>query len=133
MKKINFIMLLIMIGFQTYGFGQEKNHMDIQKNDVAAKDTVEYSLLIIDPGFESWLITQPPEEFYSNDYYEMKNQLYVLEWNRRYNTSFNKDLYDNYIDYNSNIEYGIDLNYKLYYYFKYFERTNHINLLNSGR
>ncbi len=126
-------MLMFMIAFQADGFSQGRNHMNIQKNDVAVKDSVEYGLLIVDPGFESWLVIQPPEEFYSNNYYEMKNRLYVVEWNRRYNTSYNKNLYDNYIDYNSNIEYGIDLNYKLYYYFKYFEKTNHINLLYSSR
>ncbi len=121
-----------MIAFPAVMSGQKKSDAEISKDEYAAKDTSEYRLLIIDPGYESWLATQPPDEFYSNDYYSTKNNLYVLEWNLRYNTSFNKDLYDNYIDYNPRIDYGIDLNYKLYYYFKYFEKTNHIKLLNSG-
>ena len=65
-------------------------------------------------------------------HYTQKNRLYVLEWNQRYMTSRNNGLYDTYIDYNSNTDYGLDLNYKLYYYFKYFEVTNHIKLINSS-
>ncbi len=40
---------------------------------------------------------------------------------------------DSYIDYRPNIDYGLDLNYKLYYYFKYFEERNNIRLLPGGR
>jgi hypothetical protein len=45
----------------------------------------------------------------------------------------NDGLYENYIEYNPRIDYGIDINYKLYYFFKYFEETNHISLLNFNR
>jgi hypothetical protein len=63
----------------------------------------------------------------------MKDRLYVAEWNRRYETLYNRGLYDDYIDYRPNIDYGIDLNYKLFYYFAYFEVTNHVKLLNDLR
>ena len=43
-------------------------------------------------------------------------------------TSRNNGRYETYIDYNSNTDYGLDLNYKLYYYFKYFEETNKVKL-----
>jgi hypothetical protein len=48
-------------------------------------------------------------------------------------TANNDGLYQNSIDYNPRIEYGIDINYKLYYYFRYFEETNHISLLDFER
>jgi hypothetical protein len=123
MKKTYFTIILIMIAFQLSAAQKKSNEPGVKS------DTLVYSLLIIDPGFESWLATQPPMDLYSNDYYALKNSLYVSEWNRRYNTAFDKDLYDNYIEYNPRINYGVDLNYKLYYYFKYFEKTNHIRLL----
>jgi hypothetical protein len=50
-----------------------------------------------------------------------------------YLTSHNNDLYDNYIDYKPNTDYGIDINYRLYYYFRYFEEKNHIKLLDYNR
>ncbi len=133
MKKTVFVILVILVIFQTVGFSQKKKERVVAKADTVLADSLEYRLIIMDPGFDSWLATQPFKDFYSNDYYAQKNRLYVTEWNLRYVTSLNKDLYDNYIDYNPTTDYGIDINYKLYYYFRYFEETNHLKLLGYGR
>ena len=53
--------------------------------------------------------------------------------NLRYTSENSNGLYDNYIDYNPDADYGMDLNYRLYYYFKYFEETNHVKLLLFSR
>jgi hypothetical protein len=129
MKKLVFVILVIMTAFQTVGISQTKKDMREVKSDTIAADSLEHRLIILDPGFESWFATQPDKNFYSNSYYAQRNQLFVQEWNRRYMTSTNKDLYDNYIEYDPNIDYGIDINYKLYYYFKYFEHKYHLKLL----
>ncbi len=47
--------------------------------------------------------------------------------------SSNQGEYDSYIDYNPNIDYGLDLNYKLYYYFRYFEEKHGIRLYPAFR
>jgi hypothetical protein len=133
MKKTVFLILVILVAIQTVGFSQKKKEREGTKTDTLSVDSLEYRLIILDPGFETWLLTKPPKSFYSNDYYIQKNRFYVAEWNLRYMTSNNNGLYDNYIDYNPNTDYGIDVNYKLYYYFRYFEEMNHVKLLNFDR
>ena len=133
MKKTVFIILVILAAIQTDGFSQKKRERERMKVDTLSVDSLEYRLIILDPGFETWLATKPAKEFYSNEYYAQKNRLYVIEWNQRFMNSAYSGLYDTYIDYNLNTDYGLDINYKLYYYFKYFEETNHVKLLNSSR
>jgi Family of unknown function (DUF6146) len=133
MKKTIFIILVILVAIRTDGFSQKKRDSYKVKADTVTVDSLEYELIVLDPGFEAWLATKPSKEFYSKEYYEQKNHLYVTEWNNRYLSSQNNGLYETYIDYNYNTDYGLDINYKLYYYFKFFEETNHIKLLNTSR
>jgi hypothetical protein len=133
MKKTVFIMLVILLAIKTVGFSQKKTYGEQIKADTVSADSMEYRLIILAPGFDSWLATKPSKEFYSNEYYEQKNRLYVAEWNHRYLSIQNNDLYDNYIEYKLNTDYGININYKLYYYFRYFEETNHVKLLEFDR
>ncbi len=89
-----------------------------------ANDSLEYEIIIIDPGFESYLQTiAKPDNFYSQSYYEIKNKFYVTEWNIRAQNPlrYNSSIYENNIDYDFNIDYGLDVNYKLYNYFKFVE------------
>jgi hypothetical protein len=129
MKKSVFLLLAILAGAQTVGFSQATKGRDSLKNDTISVDSVEYQLIIMDPAFDTWLAAKPSKNIYSNNYYVQKNRLYVNEWNLRYTSENSNGLYDNYIDYNPDADYGIDINYRLYYYFKYFEETNHLRLL----
>ena len=133
MKKTVFLVLVILVAIQTVGFGQKKRDRLKVKADSVSVDSLEYKLIVLDPGFDSWLATKPSANFYSKEYYAHRNRMYVSEWNQRYMTSRNSRLYDSYIDYNTVTDYGLDLNYKLYYYFLYFEETNHVRLVNFGR
>jgi hypothetical protein len=133
MKKSVFLILLILATFQVVASGQKKGDRFKVKADTVSVDSIEYRLVVLDPGFETWLAAKPSKDFYSKEYYELKNRLYVIEWNQRYMSSRNSGLYDTYIDYNPRIDYGLDLNYRLYYYFLYFEETNHVRLLNTSR
>lgn len=133
MKKTVFMVLIILVAIQTVGFGQKKRDRIKVEADSVSVDSLEYKLIVLDPGFDSWLATKPSENFYSKEYYAHRNRMYVSEWNQRYMTSRNSRLYDSYIDYNSGTDYGLSLNYKLYYYFRYFEETNHVRLVNFGR
>jgi hypothetical protein len=128
MKKTVFVMFLIMVAIQAPGFSQKKRDRSGVKADTVSVDSLQYRLIVFDPGFESWLATKPPKEFYSKDFYEQKNRLYVTEWNNRYISSRNRNLYESFIDYDPRTDYGLDINYKLYYYFKYFEETNRVRL-----
>ncbi|MBA6153603.1 DUF6146 family protein [Gelidibacter maritimus] len=91
-----------------------------------ANDSLEYEILIIEPGFNSWLAsTAKPEGFYSQEYLEARNRHYVLEWNQRVlqPLRYNSNLYELQIDYQPHIDYGYEVNYKLYNYFIYFQLT----------
>lgn len=95
-----------------------------------SSDSVEYELIVLDPGFETFLVTQPPKEFYSLEYYKRWNNRYVTEWNFRHAQPLTYgDMYQTYIDYRPDIDYGLELNYRLYYYFRFFERENGVDLL----
>lgn len=132
MKKFIFLMTMLLVAIHT-GFSQKRGEREKTKTDTITTDSIEYELTIIDPGFDSWLATRPPMNFYSNEYYAQKNRFYVSEWNRRYMNSRRKNLYQSYIDYNPAINYNIELNYRLYYYFRYFEEKNRIRLLHGRR
>ena len=91
---------------------------------IIANDSLEYEIIIIDTGFKFYLNSiAKPANFYSQSYYETKNKFYVTEWNSRAQNSlrYNNDIYENVIDYNFNTNYGLDVNYKLYNYFKFVE------------
>ena len=133
MKKTVFLILVILVAMQTVGFSQKNKVREVIKADTLSADSLEHRIIVLAPGFDKWLLNKPSRNFYSNDYYNVKNRLYVAEWNLRYMMANNDGLYENYIEYNPRIDYGIDINYKLYYFFKYFEETNHISLLNFNR
>ena len=133
MRKTAYMIMIILASIQTVGFSQGKTYGRAVKGDTITADSLEYRLIVLDPGFETWLLTMPPMNYYSNDYYMRKNRLYVMEWNQRYISSNQSGLYDNYIDFNPQTDYGLEINYKLYYFFRYFEETNHLKLLDFGR
>jgi len=111
-------------------FPQDRKDILKVKSDTVSADSVEYKLIVFDPGFESWLVTQPSASFHSKGYYEMKNRLYVNEWNYRYEHELRYgNLYENRIEYYPDVDYGLDLNYRLYYFFRYFEEQNKIRLI----
>lgn len=89
-----------------------------------ANDSLEYEIIIMDIGFETYLNTiAKPMNFYSQDYYENKNRFYVTEWNIRAQNPlrYRSDIYENQIDYDFTVDYGLEVNYKLYNYFKFVE------------
>ncbi|WP_340073854.1 DUF6146 family protein [Leptobacterium sp. I13] len=90
-----------------------------------ANDSLEYEIIIIEPGFNYWLNSiAKPRGYYTQSYLENRNQIWVNEWNQRVLQSnrFNPNLYMFQIDYEPQIDYGYEVNYQLYYYFVYFQR-----------
>ena len=114
---------------------QQPPHIKLLKNNAEEeKDSVEYELIVLDPRFEAWLASQPPANFYSQQYYETWNQQYVTEWNHRHNNPLRYgSFYETYIDYDPHIDYGLELNYRLYYYFRFIEDEYGIVLVPRGR
>ncbi|WP_040249247.1 DUF6146 family protein [Psychroserpens mesophilus] len=101
---------------------------DVPEEDIVRleSDALEYEIIIIEPGFNAWLSTMAqPKGYYSQSYMESRNNVMVQEWNARVLQpgKYNPDMYQLQIDYRPGINYGYDLNYKLYNYFIYFQLT----------
>jgi hypothetical protein len=87
-----------------------------------ANDDLAYEILIIEPGFNAWLVTQPPRGYNGMTFLESNNRIYVSTYNSRvYDMNYLNNLYPQTINYEPNIHYGLEVNYMLYNYFKYFE------------
>jgi hypothetical protein len=86
-----------------------------------SKDSVEYELIIFDPAFDSWFFkNRRPIDFFEKSYLESWNRQLVPQWNSAIATPRTRDCVPTtYLDYRPEIDYGKELNYKLFYYFMY--------------
>jgi hypothetical protein len=91
---------------------------------VIANDSLEYEVIIFEPGFNAFLATQPPRGYYSQSAMELSNYLKITEYNLRVNDAirYGPNLYPMRIDYDRNVDYGYEVNYLLFNYFLFFER-----------
>jgi hypothetical protein len=99
----------------------------VTKNDTVkiANDSLEYEVIIIDPGFNTWLASRAkPRNYYGLTMMEARNYWFISEYNRRVLDPYrySPDLYEMRIDYDPNIHYGYEVNYLLYNYFLYFQQ-----------
>jgi hypothetical protein len=94
-----------------------------------SQDSTEYEILIIDSKFDQWYsFNYSPAKDYSNDYYRTKNLIAVGNWNDYYRAVRYSQVIDSYIDYRPDIDYGIEVNRKLFWYFKYINNNYKIRL-----
>lgn len=90
-----------------------------------ANDSLEYEVIITDPGFNLYLNSiARPRGYYGLTFLENRNLFFVSEYNRRVLEPFryNPNLYEMRIDYQLNIHYGYEVNYLLYNYFLFFQK-----------
>lgn len=110
--------------------------IEIKKGDTIkiSGDNIEYDVIIIEPGFGTYLSSiAKPKGFYTQNYLETRNIRYVQEWNRRVlqPRQYNTNLYEMQINYSQGVNYGYDVNYKMYNYFVYFQNRYKQNLLGT--
>ena len=102
----------------------KKNIVDINQQEE------EYELLILDPGFESWFLsTWSPAKDRSKSYYELWNQRYVNAWNYKSTQPHTSRFFDTSIQYDPTVDYGIEVQRKLYYYFRWVDTRLGIPIL----
>lgn len=105
---------------------EEQVFADKELDTVAIRDeSSNYEIIIIEPGFQTWLQSVArPEGYYSQSFLENRNQIYVMNWNQRVLEPLRYDplLYEMQINYDPLVDYGYEVNYKLYNYFIYFQR-----------
>ena len=80
MKVIIYFVLLI---FLSCGTAKINNSSDAD-TIIIKNEELEYEIIIIEPGFNDWLATQQPMSYYTQNVLETKNNMFVLEWNRRF-------------------------------------------------
>ena len=133
----NLVYIVLVTGILIFSCGTPKKTV-IESNDQQeepvriANDSLEYEIIIFDIGFTSYLATAKPMSFYTQTNLEAKNRVYVTEWNNRARNliRYNSDIYENVIDYQPNIDYGMEVNYKLYQYFQFAQKKYKMRLGN---
>jgi len=104
-----------------------KNTVKVTNDTVKiANEELQYEVIIIDPGFSSWLASRAfPRGYLSQSYMENKNIFYVTEWNNRViqPQRYNPNLYEMSINYDQNTNYGYEVNYLIYNYMIFFQNT----------
>ena len=132
MKNVVFVISLCFIIYacssskQTSSISQNENHSTASDTVKIANEELEYEIIIIEPGFNSWLVSRAmPRNFHSQTYMESRNQVWVNEYNNRVLQSMRYDpnLYQMQIDYRRGIDYGYEVNYMLFNYLVYFQQT----------
>lgn len=126
----NLLYVIIALGI-IYSCSSTQNSNKMVESNTAtdtvriANDSLEYEIIIIEPGFSTFLNSiAKPEGYYSQSYLENKNRFLVTEYNQRVisPSRYNPNLYPQTIDYDPKIDYGYEVNYKLYNYFVFFTR-----------
>ncbi|MGB1043044.1 MAG: DUF6146 family protein [Tenacibaculum sp.] len=137
MKALKQILILFISIFIFYACGTspiKSSSTDKEEPVVIKNDSLEYEIIIIDPGFTAYLNSVArPEGFYSQNYLENRNQIMVTAWNMRAQnpSQFNPNIYENIIDYSPHINYGYDVNYKLFNYFMFAQQKYRMRLGNT--
>ncbi|PVW13848.1 DUF6146 family protein [Marixanthomonas spongiae] len=139
---MRYILFIIAVSLAVYSCDSTKSAMKGDKisateNDTIriANDSLEYEIIIIEPGFNSWLVTQPSRGYYGLNYLENKNRFFVSEFNARVRNPqrYSPSLYPQEINYNFNTDYGYEVNYLLYNYFVYFQEKYNQHLPGGRR
>lgn len=128
-KNVLFI-IVIILAISSCGGPKSLQNSDSDKREVAndtvriANDSLEYEIIIIEPGFNSWLVTQPPRGYRSQSGMDISNDFKVTSYNLRANNplQYGSNLYPFRIDYDRNVDYGYEVTYLLFNYFKFFEQ-----------
>ncbi len=103
----------------------DKETLEFEENDEG-----EYDIIVFDVGYETFLQTHAfPKEYFSKSYYQGRNRFLVTEWNIRASNPLKYgDLYESFINYNPNIDYGLNFEYKLFNFFMFVEWKYNVNL-----
>jgi len=133
MKNLSYLSIIIALLIVACG-APKKTVSDTtnQKEEPVriANDSLEYEIIIFDIGFTSHLATAKSMTYYTQQYLETRNRVYVSEWNNRARnpSRYNDSIYENVIDYQYHVDYGLEVNYKLFQYFQFAQRKYKMRL-----
>ncbi len=129
MKTIIFVLVITLLTFSCKSLDKTTPINDDPSIDThidtirIENEALEYKIIIIEIGFDSWLRTQKPMTFYTDAYLATRNLFYVSEWNRRMYLPgvYNPQIYSQLIDYEPSTDYGLEVNYLLFMYFVFIQ------------
>jgi hypothetical protein len=124
---------LILISLLFFAFFSCTQQKEIAKSKAVVQavsvDSTEYEIMIIDPDFDTWyLVNFAPSLDRSDDYYRLKNTVAVNNWNHYYISGRYSRIIGSHIHYVPSTDYGIEVNRKLYWFFKYYEEKSRVPL-----
>ena len=131
LKNFIYISVVFLLVYSCGSSSIKKKTIAKEKPVRIANDSLEYEIIIIDPGFNMFLASvAQPVGFYNQSYMEARNNAWVISWNQRNLNPqrFDANIYENQIDYQPNIDYGYDVNYKLFNYFLFAQKKYKMNL-----
>jgi hypothetical protein len=133
MKQIIFIVIALLF---VLACSTQKGVVKIEENKdemVAVEDSIEYQLETFDAKFATWYaLHNNPSQYRSQQYYESWNRQYVNAWNYNSTQPGKSSFFEPIVGYEPNIDYGFELNHKLFYYFQYVERVLKIEIMPGG-
>jgi len=92
-------------------------------------DSTEYEITIIDNEFDTWYnLNYSPAKDHTNEYYRAKNLVGVSNWNYYYTKNKYTRVIENYIVFDNSVDYGLEVNRRLYWYFIFIEDKYRIRL-----
>jgi hypothetical protein len=130
MKRLIFI---IFAGLILFGCSVRKDLIKLEVHP-GDSDSLQYELIVDEPGYDSWVATNSkPDWYHEKEYYRNWNILYITEFNYRVLQSNTSHPFDERINYDLHTDYGFQLEYRLYWYFKYIEFKYNTKLHSSSR
>jgi thioredoxin-related protein len=131
--KSNLFFIIFLLILASCAGNKKLSKVAISNRDNEISDSTEYELIIFDPGFETWYLSHSkPDWYHSKDYYETWNSQYVIAWNSKAMDMRYSRFFESTIDYDPFVDYGLELNHKLFYYFMYVEKGLKIPILPPG-
>lgn len=132
MKKLVFIGILALLLSSCASnnkIGTETENADLY---VVTNDSLEYEVIVTDPGFDIWFVKYDSESYYrSISYYKSWNRRYVSDWNNKIILNSPKFLFPTYLDIDVDAINDIAVQHELFYYFQFVERKLGIKVLNG--
>ena len=100
--------------------------------ETATEDSTEYKMIVFDSGFETWyLMKDSPANTNNVEYYRNWNRQYVQAWNMKASSSRYGRFFASPINYDMQENYPIEIEKKLFYYFRYVEQELKIPILSN--
>lgn len=130
MRKLGIILIAVLFYWGCAGV-QAPIRITDENVVVPTEDKTEYELEVLDPGFNTWYLTNwNLAKDRSYKYYDTWNDRYVQAWNFKATSPRYAGFFNSTINYDVNEDYGMEVSRKLFYYFKYVETQLGIPILN---